>query len=148
MLRPKIQAPRFSNERAAKSLSMPVVPPSRLRTFRWKVRVGRNHWCSCSPPRPSGWSCLWSGPAPKPSADMLKAFTRSLDTDVSFTAAALHRALKGRLLFVSKRHQRVELRGRTGRPDARGQGNGGQNRGNRRDDDRIAAGGLHEELGA
>jgi hypothetical protein len=35
-----------------------VVPPSRLRTSRWNVRVGRNHRCSSSPPRPSGWSRL------------------------------------------------------------------------------------------
>src|SRR5258705_10078324 len=88
MLRPMIQAPRFSNDRAAKSLSTPVVPPSRLCTYRWKVRVGTNHWCRCSPPRPRGWSRPWSGPAPKPSADTVKAFTRSLDTGVSLIVAA------------------------------------------------------------
>src|SRR6187402_2677421 len=79
MLRPMIQAPRFSNDRSARSLSTPVVPPSFPITLRWKVRVGMNHPCKSSPPRPSGRPRLWPAPAPKPSADTVKAFTRSLD---------------------------------------------------------------------
>ncbi len=39
---------------AAKSSSMPVVPPARLPNTCWKVRVGRNQSCSASPPTPSG----------------------------------------------------------------------------------------------
>ena len=35
--------------------------------------------CSEVPPTPSGLLMLWSGPTPKPSSEMVKLSTRSLD---------------------------------------------------------------------
>src|SRR5215218_2989941 len=82
MLRPRIQAPTFAKPAAANSSSAPVEPPG-LPTIAWNVRVGNIHSCSASPPTPSGFSRLWSGPAPKPSAETLKQATLRLDIDRS-----------------------------------------------------------------
>src|SRR5438477_3374450 len=55
MFLPRIQAPTFLKPRAAKSSSIPVVPPSAPNRVRWNVRVGTNHWCKSVPPTPSGF---------------------------------------------------------------------------------------------
>src|ERR1700704_724041 len=51
----RIQAPTFLKPRAAKSSSIPVVPPSAPNRVRCNVRVGTNHWCKSVPPTPSGF---------------------------------------------------------------------------------------------
>src|ERR1700736_6309099 len=55
MLRPMIHAPILLNPRSAKSLSMPVVPPSLLNICR-NVRVAKAHSCNATPPMPIGLS--------------------------------------------------------------------------------------------
>src|SRR5665213_2538886 len=55
MFLPRIQAPTSLKPRAAKSSSIPVVPPSAPNRVRWNVRVGTNHWCRSVPPTPSGF---------------------------------------------------------------------------------------------
>jgi hypothetical protein len=42
------------------------------------MRVPNIHWCSSRPRLPSGFSRLWSGPAPKPSSEIEKPATRTL----------------------------------------------------------------------
>ena len=55
MFLPRIQAPTFLKPRAAKSSSIPVVPPSAPNRVRWNERVGTNHSCKSVPPTPSGF---------------------------------------------------------------------------------------------
>jgi hypothetical protein len=47
---------------------IPVVP-SPCPCTRWKVLVGKNHCIRAPPPRPSGFSRSWRGPAAKPSSE-------------------------------------------------------------------------------
>ena len=77
ILRPKIQAPTFSNERAAKSLSMPVVPASVLYIFL-KTSVLKNQEKISGPRTPSGLSRSCLGPAPNPSIEIENAATLTL----------------------------------------------------------------------
>src|SRR5262245_19790873 len=80
MLRPRIQAPTLAKPRCANASSMPVVPPS-CPNIVLKVRVGKNHPNRPGPPTPSGFSRLWSGPAPNPSMETPNACTRTLLMD-------------------------------------------------------------------
>src|SRR5258708_6834477 len=77
MFLPRIQAPTFLKPRAAKSSSIPVVPPWAPNRVRWNVRVGTNHRCKSVPPTPSGFLMSWFGPAPYPSSEMVKPSTRT-----------------------------------------------------------------------
>src|SRR6266513_4285706 len=82
MLRPMIHAPTHSPARLARSLSGPVVPPV-LPSISRNARVTTNQPCSSSPPTPRGFSRVWRGPAPYPSSEIAKLWTRSLDTESS-----------------------------------------------------------------
>ena len=85
MLRPRIQAPMFSKDSVAKSLSMPVVPGGVLGEAApvWpciflNASVRKNQWWSSRPRTPRGFRRSWRGPAPKPSREMEKAATLTL----------------------------------------------------------------------
>src|SRR5450631_1556400 len=80
MFRPRIHAPMPVNPPAAKSSSTPVAPPSPPNICR-NVRVAKAHLCNATPPMPSGLLRSWLGPAPYPSRDIVKLWTRSLDMD-------------------------------------------------------------------
>src|SRR2546425_8255109 len=82
MCRPMIYAPMPSPKRLAKSLSGPVVPPVFPFISR-NARVPTYQPCSSSPPTPSGCSRPWRGPAPYPSSEIAKLWTRSLDMESS-----------------------------------------------------------------
>src|SRR3989441_5058730 len=82
MFRPMIYAPMPSPKRLAKSLSGPVVPPVFPFISR-NARVPTYQPCSSSPPTPSGCSRPWRGPAPYPSSEIAKLWTRSLDMESS-----------------------------------------------------------------
>src|SRR5574337_1283007 len=89
MLRPRIQAPMLSKPFAAAALSTPVSPPScpcRLR----QTRLWKNHSISSGPFTPSGCCRSWSGPAPNPSMEIEKLWTRSLD--MGFAAPCIRTA--------------------------------------------------------
>ena len=58
---------------------VPVSPPS-FPCIRCKVRVWKNQSNSSGPPTPSGFCRSWLGPAPNPSIEIEKLWTRSLDT--------------------------------------------------------------------
>src|SRR5438132_6417495 len=77
MLRPMTVAPMPAVPRSKKSSSTPVSPPDSPNMAR-PPRVWNTHSCSSGPPTPSGFSSPWSGPAPKPSREMAKLWTRSL----------------------------------------------------------------------
>src|SRR6266516_1509353 len=77
-----IYAPMPSPKRLAKSLSGPVVPPVCPCISR-NPRVPRYQPCRSSPPTPSGFSRSWRGPAPYPSSEIAKLWTRSLDMESS-----------------------------------------------------------------
>src|SRR5262245_31950806 len=69
MFRPMIVAPvppRMPSAIGVLALTSPPSPPCDSRN----AFSGTSHSCSCSPPIPSGWLSLWSGPATKPSSDM------------------------------------------------------------------------------
>src|SRR5215472_1854150 len=87
MLRPSIHVPTFSNERTAKSLSMPCVPPLCPVIFL-KASVGKNQPCSSNPRTPRGFCRSCQGPAPNPSFETEKAPTRIL-----LTIAFLYKSL-------------------------------------------------------
>src|SRR6266496_852131 len=80
MFRPMIYAPMPSPKRLAKSLSGPVVPPV-LPFISRNARVPMYQPCSSSPPTPSGSFSPWRGPAPYPSSEIAKLWTRSLDME-------------------------------------------------------------------
>src|SRR5881628_982673 len=82
MFRPMIYAPMRSPKRFAKSLSGPVVPPVCPCISR-NARVPTYQPCSSSPPTPSPCSSPWRGPAPYPSSEIAKLWTRSLDMESS-----------------------------------------------------------------
>src|SRR5436190_9055223 len=82
MFRPMIYAPMPSPKRLAKSLSGPVVPPV-LPFISRNARVPMYQPCSSSPPTPSGSFSPWRGPAPYPSSEIAKLWTRSLDMESS-----------------------------------------------------------------
>src|SRR5258705_7400252 len=82
MFRPMIYAPMPSPKRLAKSLSGPVVPPVCPLISR-NPRVPTYQPCSSSPPTPSGFSRSCRGPAPYPSSEIAKLWTRSLDMESS-----------------------------------------------------------------
>src|SRR5207249_4619699 len=69
-------------KRLAKSLSGPVVPPVFPFISR-NARVPMYQPCSSSPPTPSGSFSPWWGPAPYPSSEIAKLWTRSLDMESS-----------------------------------------------------------------
>src|SRR5712664_1407815 len=82
MFRPMIYAPMPSPKRLAKSLSGPVVPPVFPFISR-NARVPTYQPCSSSPPTPSGSLSPWPGPAPYPSSEIAKLWTRTLDMESS-----------------------------------------------------------------
>src|SRR5438552_772434 len=82
MFRPMIYAPMPSPRRLAKSLSGPVVPPV-LPFISRNARVPMYQPWSSSPPTPSGSFSPWRGPAPYPSSEIAKLWTRSLDMESS-----------------------------------------------------------------
>src|ERR1700687_3510513 len=51
------------------------------------MRVPNIHWCSSSPRLPSGFSRLWSGPAPKLSSEIEKPATRTFVITHSLVSA-------------------------------------------------------------
>src|SRR5436190_1614604 len=71
-----------SPKRLAKSLSGPVVPPV-LPFISRNARVPMYQPCSSSPPTPSGSFSPWRGPAPYPSSEIAKLWTRRLDMESS-----------------------------------------------------------------
>src|SRR3989441_1389398 len=81
MFRPMIYAPMPSPKRLAKSLSGPVLPPVFPFISR-NARVPTYQPCSSSPPTPSGSFSPWRGPAPYPSSEIAKLWTRSLDMEL------------------------------------------------------------------
>src|SRR5436190_537000 len=89
MFRPMIYAPMPSPKRLAKSLSGPVVPPV-LPFISRNARVPMYQPCSSSPPTPSGSFSPWRGPAPYPSSEIAKLWTRSLDME-SFSGFHMRR---------------------------------------------------------
>src|SRR5436190_21846397 len=78
-----------SPKRLAKSLSGPVVPPV-LPFISRNARVPMYQPCSSSPPTPSGSFSPWRGPAPYPSSEIAKLWTRSLDME-SFSGFHMRR---------------------------------------------------------
>src|SRR6266550_4584760 len=78
-----------SPKRLAKSLSGPVVPPV-LPFISRNARVPMYQPCSSSPPTPSGSFSPWRGPAPYPSSEIAKLWTRSLDME-SFSGSHMRR---------------------------------------------------------
>src|SRR5882762_7671230 len=82
MFRPMIYAPMPSPNRLAKSLSGPVDPPVCPLISR-NPRVPTYQPCSSSPPTPSGFTRSCRGPAPYPSSEIAKLWTRSLDMESS-----------------------------------------------------------------
>src|SRR4051794_14355893 len=77
MLRPKIQAPTFSKDWAAKSLSTPWLPSAKWCILA-KAAGFINQECSSRPRMLSGFSRSCRGPAPKPSSEMENALTLTL----------------------------------------------------------------------
>src|SRR5260370_22360745 len=70
MFRPMIHAPILLNPRAAKSSSMPVVPPSLPNICR-NVRVATAHSCHATPPTPTTLFTSCRHPAPSPARYIL-----------------------------------------------------------------------------
>src|SRR2546421_6845874 len=104
MFRPMICAPMPSPKRLAKSLSGPVVPPVFPFISR-NARVPMYQPCSSSPPTPSGSFSPWRGPAPYPSSEIAKLWTRSLDME-SFSG--FHMRRMGRPEIDRRRMSRSE----------------------------------------
>src|SRR5205085_3906346 len=66
--RPITTAPPEASDSANTSESCPSSPPSRPCDFR-QLAVASTHSCRPSPPRPSGSSSVWLGPATYPSSE-------------------------------------------------------------------------------
>src|SRR6266850_3343055 len=91
MLRPRIQAPIPLRPCSAIWLSIPVSPSGMPCIFR-QARVWKNHSISSGPRAPRGLLRSWFGPAPKPSMEMAKDWTRSLGLMISNGFAPSSRA--------------------------------------------------------
>jgi DNA-binding transcriptional ArsR family regulator len=77
MLRPITVAPMFSNQPSTIGVLALTSPPSSPCVSR-KALSGRSHSLSCIPPIPNGFSALCSGPATKPSSDIIMFSLSSL----------------------------------------------------------------------